>query len=454
MNFNNIKKYCCCCKREISPNEEFMESKYYMQYPHCNIYLCQDCCLDASIFIENIMNYKETQSNSTIATAFTNSLTQRIKQIEVEKTFVTNAIIVEDDPSKPKILLNHSKKEVFDKVTAKVKYQDHAIKKIIRTIYSNLCIEDSSFKDNILLIGDTGVGKTFAVKNILKTWEIPYVIVDSNDFSEVGYIGKDVDNAVEQLYKVCGKNSELASRGVIVFDEIDKLRVGETATRDVSGQSVQEELLTLLTGKKVEVDKNTYVDTSFITFILMGAFDDTNKNRKLSEIRKKRIEKTSFDSLGFAANITNKEKKPIITSYISEGLNNYGIISQLSGRCSTIIEFNCFCEDMCKTILFDSESSKLKHIYQKFNMLNVNLDISDNVINEVAKYIVELGFGARSISQFLTELFSPALDRIEDDLDNNITEYETCIITKETITNHNSFELVEKNLTLKQAQWY
>lgn len=463
MNTINNKKYCCLCGREIENKEDSFLIKSSSQIPKTSNYLCQDCCLDASVYIEAILNSKSNTNeditkhikyfSSTNLNGSQNQLIHALKQKELEKSFITNSIIVEDDPKKPKILLKHTKKEIFDEVTKRVKYQDTAIKKIIRTIYSNLCIEDSSFKDNILLIGNTGVGKTFSVTNILKSWEIPYVIVDSNEFSETGYIGKDVDSAVERLYKVCGKNSELASRGVIIFDEIDKLRVGETTTRDVSGQSVQEELLTLLTGKNVEVDRATFVDTSFITFILMGAFDDTNEKGKLSEIRKTRIEKAKFgNNLGFSFS-TEENKKPIITSYIAEDLNNYGIISQLSGRCSVIIEFNEFCEQMCKTILVDSSSSKLNHIIQKFNMLNVSLDISSNVIDATCKYIVELGFGARGISQFLNEMFSPALEKIEDDLDDNVAEYETCIVNEETVIDHNSFDLIKKSISASQGQW-
>lgn len=453
----NIIKYCSHCKRKINDNEETVMIKTLSKIPYNNSYLCQDCCLEASIFIGDIINEEndnDVSLHKKITSKLSSTLEHRLKEQEFEKIFTSNAIVVDGDPTKPKILLKHTKKEVFDEVTKKVKYQDMAIKRIIRTIYSNLCIEDSSFKDNILLIGNTGVGKTFSVTNILKAWNIPHVIVDSNEFSETGYVGKDVDTAVERLYKVCGKNSELASRGVIIFDEVDKLKVGETTTRDVSGQSVQEELLTLLTGKNVEVDRNSFVDTSFITFILMGAFDSTDKKWKLSEIRKKRIERAeSSINLGFSVN-EESTSKPVITSYIAEDLNNYGIISQLSGRCSTIIEFNEFNEDMCKTILFDSDSSKLNHIYQKFDMLGVSLVINDEVINATCKYIVELEFGARGISQFLNELFAPALEKIEDDLDNDIAEYEACIITEETITNHNIFDLIPKKLSAAQSQWY
>lgn len=458
MSSNNNKKYCCYCGREIKNNEEIMMIHSLNIIPKNSNYLCQDCCLEASIFIENVMN-ENTDTNAIskqikLTSTLRSALDNNIKSQQIEKIYTSNAIVVEGDPSKPKILLNHTKKEVFDEVTKKVKYQDYAIKKIIRTIYYNLCIEDASFKENMLLIGNTGVGKTFAVTNILKTFNIPYVIVDSNDFTETGYIGRDVDTAVERLYKTSGNNAELASRGVIIFDEADKLRVGETTTRDVSGESVQEELLTLLTGKNVEVGRNTFVDTSFVTFILMGAFDDTNEKRRLSEIRKKRIEKTKNNStIGFSTTPENADK-PVITSYIAEDLNNYGIISQLSGRCTVIIEFNEFCEEMCRTILFDSTSSKLKHIYQKFDMLNVSLDINREAINATCKYIVELGFGARGISQYLNELFSPALEKIEDDLENDIAEYETCIITKNTIVDHNDFELIPKKLTAVQAQWY
>lgn len=454
MNNNSIKRCCLCEKIIPSGTNIFLTSKDVI-IPGTNRYLCQDCCMEAAIVIDDIMN-PSLNKDVPIKIGYQklgNIIKKEVEEKSIIRSTVANAIIVDNDPYSPKIFLKHTKKEVFDIVTQKVKYQDTAIKRIIRTIYSNLCVEDYSFKENILLIGGTGVGKTFSVSNILDTWEIPYVIVDSNEFTETGYIGKSVDDAIEALYKVCRKNSELASRGVVVFDEIDKLRLGETSSRDVSGQSVQEELLTLLTGKKVEINSSTFVDTSFITFILMGAFDDTCESGKLSEIRKKRIERGNNSKIGFNTEEKEEVTLPQINSYIAQDLNEYGIISQLSGRCSTIIEFNNFNEEMCRTILFNSSSSKLNHIFQKFKMLNVALDISPEILNSTCKYIVELGFGARGIAQFLTELFTPALEKIEDDLDNNIAEYESCVITEETLTNHSSFDLIPKSLSYTHGQW-
>lgn len=439
-------KYCSFCHQEIETEDDIQLIRKPSN-PFENVsYLCPDCLLEAAVLVENFMK-EETSPNITthkkLISSF-NSLSNSKKREEIEKVFTTNAIIVEGDTTKPKIFLKHSKKEVYDHVIKKVRYQDRAIKQVIRTIYSNLCIEDSSFKDNMLLIGDTGVGKTFSVTNILKFWEIPYVIVDCNEYSETGYVGKDVVDAVKKLYNSCGKNSELASRGVIIFDEADKLRTCETNSRDVSGESVQEELLALLTGKMVEVTPTSSVDTSFITFILLGAFDSTEKSGRLSEIRNKRIELANGNrTLGFVDKV-EENIKPVISSYTADDLNNYGIISQLTGRVTVVIEYNKFNEEMCNDILFNSESSKLIHIYQKFNMLGVSLFIDTQAKEEICKYITEIGTGARGIATFLNEIFSPALEKIEDDLDFEDIKYESCIITKDTIIDHNIFNLVRK----------
>lgn len=444
--------YCSFCHNIIDSNDFQLIRKPKFSVENTS-YLCQDCLLNAAIYVEDFMK-KEISPNITnqkklisCISSFSNSK----RKDEIERIFTTNAIVVEGDVTKPKILLNHSKKEVFEQVTKKVRYQDKAIKQVIRTIYSNLCIEDSTFKDNMLLIGDTGVGKTFSVTNILEYWGIPYAIVDCNEYSETGYVGKDVVDAVKKLYNSCGKNSELASRGVIIFDEFDKIRAGEISSRDVSGESVQEEMLALLTGKKVEVTPTTYVDTSFITFILLGAFDSTVKSGKLSEIRKKRIETANGTrSLGF--NTTSEGNlKHVISSYTAEDLNSYGIISQLTGRTTVIIEYNKFNAQMCYDILFNSKSSKLIHIYQKFNMLGVNLLIDSLAKEEICNYITQIGTGARGISSFLNEIFSPALEKIEDDLDFENIKYESCIISKETIIDHSHFTLVQKNVNYATA---
>lgn len=439
----NKIKYCCFCGKQVNSSELQLIRKIDNTVFNSAV-LCEDCLLNAAVFMEDYLK-KDERPNITAHKKLISCVSSySSKKKEIERVFTTNAIIVENDVTKPKILLKHTKKEVFEHVTKSVKYQDKAVKQILRTIYSNLCIEDSSFKDNILLIGDTGVGKTFSITSILKFWEIPHVIVDCNEYSETGYIGKDIIDSVKKLYDACGKNAELASRGIIIFDEFDKLRTGEISSRDVSGESVQEEMLTLLTGKKVEVSNNSSVDTSFITFILLGAFDSTVKSGRLSEIRTKRIETSKGNrTLGFANNNENIDK-PVIMSYVAEDLNKYGIINQLTGRASVIIEFNKFNYDMCEDILFNSESSKLIHIYQRFNMLGVSLIIDDEAKDALCKHIIELGTGARSISAFLNEVFSPSLEKIEDDLDFENIKYESCTITKNTIYDHNDFILVKK----------
>lgn len=445
MNHLHSYRYCCLCGRIISHNEDTWLEKKSLKIPVSNKYLCQDCCLDASIYIESIFHNDTVpmKPHSNLCNTLSPTVKNYKKKEEPIKSSTTNAIIVENDVTQPKILLPKTKKEVFQEVIKTVRSQDQAVKRIIRTIYANLCIEDATFKDNILLIGNTGVGKTLSVTNILKQRDIPYTIADCNDFSEVGYIGKDISSTVETLYHVCGKNAELASRGVIILDEVDKLRKGEISGRDVSGESVQEELLTLLTGKKVEVGGRNFVDTSFITFILMGAFDSTCKSDKLSEIRKRRIEKAKGNfTLGFTTTHP-LENNPIITTYTVEDLNQYGMIAQLSGRCTNIIELQEFDQTMCKDILLNSTSSKLRHIYTKFEMLGVNLIIEEDVIDQLCTYIVQLGAGARSISQFLNQVFTPALEKIEDDLDYCDKRYQTCLIKKETLLDHEQYELIE-----------
>lgn len=440
-----MEQICSFCGRKIDRSEDVKMVYRFKESVRLSHYLCQDCILESSIYIENLMSSPIPAEKSRIVKQrkIISSISSYKDKKQDEAKVATKTLSINPNTSEyaPKLELEKTKKEVFDIVSKKVKHQDNALKQIIRTLYFNLCIDDPTFKDNILLIGNTGVGKTFSVTSILEAWSIPYVIADCNSFSEVGYIGDSVDSAVERLYNVCNKDATLASHGVIVFDEVDKLRASNTYAKDVSGESVQEELLTLITGKNVQINSSTSVNTSYITFIFMGAFDDVSEEGKLSAIREKRIKRSNSKAvIGFTETV-KKQNKPVILDYTADDLNEYGIIHQLSGRFSEIIELNSFDEMMCEDIIFNSDSSKLKHIVQKFNMLGLSLEIPDSVIKSFSKYIVEFGTGARGITQYLNNIFNPILKDVEDEIDEGNLSHNKCTILDDIITDPSKYVL-------------
>ena len=263
-------------------------------------------------------------------------------------------------------------------------------------------------KSNILMIGPTGSGKTLFAQTLARVLKVPFAIADATTLTEAGYVGDDVENILLRLLQAADFDVELAERGIIYVDEIDKIaKKKNTNSRDVSGESVQQGMLKLLEGAEVEVpvganSKNAMVpmvtvNTRNILFICGGAFPD------LENIIKERLNKQA--SIGFYADLKDKyDNDPHILEKVTvDDIRAFGMIPEFIGRLPIIFTLDGLNEDMLVKILQEPKNAILKQ-YQKLLALDeVKLEFEDGALHAIAAKALERDTGARALRAILEE---------------------------------------------------
>lgn len=437
---NKMTKICCCCNKDFNLDEGL---PFFMRN---NKYVCPDCCQEAAIKFDDFL----TESPKNIPAPY--NVDQRIAV--VMKKMADRKEAYEKAMSGIPDIIEFNKNIILGETLQYVRGQDSAVRKLILNICENMKITDYHNKQNILIVGNTGCGKTYSIETILKEMDICYTIVDGSKYSEVGYIGDSVEDCIQKLVNNCKGDLSKAERGVVVIDEFDKLRGQGGIGRDVSGTSVQEELLTLMSGEIVDVNFNNKkglpFSTNFVTFILMGAFDSTGDEDSLFDIRKKRLGDEN-KKIGFSVdNTSNIElQEEIFNSklYLASDFSKYGILSQITGRCPVIIEYNPMTKEIAKDIFFNSRNSQFNYFYERFIRNGVELEIPELLIDKICEYAATSDTGARGISRFLSILFSEVLEKIEFDYDDGIL-YEKCIFYEDSLIDNTHFDLIPVNQLL------
>ncbi|MDO4268961.1 MAG: ATP-dependent Clp protease ATP-binding subunit ClpX [Eubacteriales bacterium] len=263
-------------------------------------------------------------------------------------------------------------------------------------------------KSNILMIGPTGSGKTYLVKTLARLLDVPLAIADATSLTEAGYIGDDIESVVSKLLAASGNDVSRAEHGIIFIDEIDKIaRKKETNTRDVSGESVQQELLKLLEGSSVEVpvgsnQKNALspmatVNTDNILFICGGAFPE------LENIIRERLTKTS--SMGFGAQLKDRYEKDenILSQVTNEDLRAFGMIPEFLGRLPVTVTLEKLTEEMLIRILQEPKNAILKQYIRLLAMDEVKLVFEEDALRWIAGEAIKRNTGARALRAILEE---------------------------------------------------
>lgn len=275
-------------------------------------------------------------------------------------------------------------------------------------------------KSNVLLLGPTGSGKTYLVKTLAKLLDVPLAIADATSLTEAGYIGDDIESVVGKLLAAADNDVEKAEHGIIYIDEIDKIaKKKQVTTRDVSGESVQQELLKMLEGAEVEVpvgsnSKNgmvpmTTVDTTNILFICGGAFPD------LEEIIKERL--TTQSSIGFKAELKGRldHEKNLLTKATVEDLRKFGMIPEFLGRLPVLVSLEALTKELLVQILKEPKNAIIKQYKKLLAMDEVKLSFEDEALELIAEKALEKQTGARALRAIIEEYMLDIMYEIPKD---------------------------------------
>ena len=293
-------------------------------------------------------------------------------------------------------------------------------------------------KSNILLIGPTGSGKTLLAQTLAKILNVPLAIADATTVTEAGYVGDDVENVLLKLIKAADYDIELAQRGIIYIDEIDKIaRKSENTsiTRDVSGEGVQQALLKIIEGtvssvppqggRKHPNQEMIEIDTTNILFIVGGAFAGL-ENKIKSRLNKKQI------GFGLSNDKTQLDEMSIFEHVLPEDIRKFGIIPELIGRLPVITALSELNKEALKSILTVPKNAIVKQYKKYFELEGVDLIFEDEAIDEIADLALKRKIGARGLRSIIENTMMDLMYEIPSQ--ENVKEV---VVTKELIKEKN-----------------
>jgi len=270
-------------------------------------------------------------------------------------------------------------------------------------------------KSNIVMVGNTGTGKTLLARTIAKLLDVPFTIVDATVFTEAGYVGEDVESILTRLLQVADYNVKAAERGIVFIDEIDKIarkQDNPSITRDVSGEGVQQGMLKLLEGTVVNVPPKggrkhpdqdyIHVDTHNILFICGGAFDG---------IERKIAQRLNTGVVGFnAMNDARKVDKSNIMQYIlPQDLKSFGLIPEIIGRLPVLTYLDPLDQKALRRILVEPKNSIIKQYSKLFEMDGIKLDFEEKALDYIVEKAVEYKLGARGLRSIVEAILNDVM---------------------------------------------